>query len=300
MSKRLSGKPIAKKIYKELNEKILAKKKKPKLVIIFIGEDPAAAYYVKMLEKKGRKIDIEVVTKKFPVQIKQKNLIDEIKKLNQDETVHAVMMQKPLPTHLNEFEIILQIDPQKDVDALHPTNIGKMVLGKDSFIPSTPAAVLELLKFYDIQTSGKNIVILGRSNIVGKPLANLLLRKDQTGNATITVCHSRTKNLVKFTQKADILIAALGKPNFVTAEMIAENAIIIDVGINQIEDSEKGTIYVGDVDYEDCLGKAASLTPVPGGIGSITTAILLRNVVDSAKKVKNSNNFIDGIDKKNK
>ncbi len=300
MNKRLSGKPIAKKIYKELNERILEKKEKPKLVIIFIGEDPAAAYYVKMLEKKGRKIGIEVVTKKFPVQIKQKNLIDEIKKLNQDKTVHAIMMQKPLPTHLNEFAIILQIDPQKDVDAFHPINIGKMVLGKDSFIPSTPAAVLELLKFYDIQTSGKNIVILGRSNIVGKPLANLLLRKDQTGNATITVCHSRTQNLVKFTQKADILIAALGKPNFVSAEMIAENAIIIDVGINQIEDSEKGTIYVGDVDYEDCLGKAASLTPVPGGIGSITTAILLRNVVESAKKVKNSNNFIDGIDKKNK
>ena len=279
MSKRLSGKKIAKNIYANIKEDIELKNITPKLVILLIGNDPAAEYYVQNLEKKGSKIGIEVETRILDISIGQQSLLEKIDDLNKDNNVNGIMLQKPLPSQLNESEIIMKIDPKKDVDAFHPLNMGNLVLDKKGFIPATPAAVLELLNFNEIETNGKHIVIVGRSDIVGKPLANLLLRKSDTGNATVTVCHSRTKDLTFHTKQADILIAAIGKPLFIKADMVNDEAIVIDVGVNQIEDVKKGYRYVGDVDYEACFEKVSAITPVPGGIGTITTAMLLNNVL---------------------
>lgn len=279
MKKRLSGKIIAKEIYAKIKEDIEINKITPKLVILLIGNDPAAEYYVQNLEKRGTKIGIEVETRILDVSIDQESLLKKIDALNNDTQVNAIMLQKPLPSHLDESEIVMKIDPKKDVDAFHPLNMGNLVLDKQGFIPATPAAVLELLKFNKIETNGKHIVIVGRSDIVGKPLANLLLRKSETGNATVTVCHSRTEDLAFHTKQADILIAAIGKPLFIKTDMVSDDAIIIDVGVNQIEDAEKGYRYVGDVDYDACFEKVSAITPVPGGIGTITTSMLLNNVL---------------------
>jgi len=286
MNKKLIAKPIIKEIYAQLKAELKKSIYLPNLAIILIGDDPAALFYAKNLEKKGAKIRMNVTTYKFADNIQQKNLLDEIELLNEDDTINGIIVQKPLPGHLDESEIILKIDPNKDVDAFHPFNMGNLVLDGEGFIPSTAAAVLEILKFYDIEVSGKNVVILGRSHIVGIPLANLLLRKSKIGNATVTVCHSYTNNLPEITKKADILIAAIGKPLFVKSNMIKENAIIIDVGINLIQDAKNKSKYVGDVDFDDCLEKALLITPVPGGVGSVTTAMLLKNVVYALKRYR--------------
>jgi len=284
MTKILKGKPVTKEIYSKIRTEIANNSLKPKLVIIIAGDDPAAKYYVQNLEKRGSKVGILVQTIEFPIDVSQHQLVDEIIKCNQDESIHGIMVQKPLPLHIDDSEITLTIDPRKDMDAFHPNNIGNMVLDQQSFIPSTPAAVLEMIKYYRIETSGKHIVVLGRSNIVGKPMANLLLRKNETGNATVTICHSRTKNLPSITRQADILIAAIGQPLFVTDNMLKDGVIVLDVGVNQVEDADKGMRYVGDVDYEGCFKKADMITPVPGGVGTVTTAMLLYNVLTSAKK----------------
>jgi methylenetetrahydrofolate dehydrogenase (NADP+) / methenyltetrahydrofolate cyclohydrolase len=279
MNKKLTGKKIVREIYTNIKEDVELKKITPKLVILLIGNDPAAEYYVQNLENKGFKNGIKVETQILDLTIEQHTLLDRISTLNNDENVNAIMLQKPLPSHLDESEIVMKIDSIKDVDAFHPMNMGNLALDREGFIPCTPAAVLELIKYYKIETNGKHIVIVGRSDIVGKPLANLLLRKSNIGNATVTVCHSRTKDLEFHTKQADILIAAIGKPLFIKADMVRENAIVIDVGVNQIEDAEKGYRYVGDVDYLDCFEKVSAITPVPGGIGTITTAMLLNNVL---------------------
>lgn len=278
MSERLTAKPVIKKIYTDIKVRLDKYKIAPCLNILEIGNHPASEFYVKNLVKKGTKIGIDVRVLNFPETISQNDFQKQIESLNDDNTVHGIMIQKPLPAGFNEDEIINLIDPNKDVDGFHPLNMGKLVLDKEGFIPSTAAAVLEILQHYKIATTGKKVTILGRSNIVGKPLANLLLRKNDTGNATVTVVHSRTKNLQEITSQADILIAAIGRARFVTSSMIKPGSIIIDVGINQIEDAEKGLIYVGDVDYDDCLEKCAAITPVPGGVGSVTTSLLLNNV----------------------
>ncbi|MCK4312192.1 MAG: bifunctional 5,10-methylenetetrahydrofolate dehydrogenase/5,10-methenyltetrahydrofolate cyclohydrolase [Candidatus Cloacimonetes bacterium] len=285
MAVKLTGKPVVKEIYSQIRSEIEENNLTPKLVIIIIGEDPASKYYVQNLEKKGSKVGIAVETKSYQDSITQNDILKEIENLNNDPAVHGIMIQKPFPSHLNESEIVMKISPDKDMDGFHPLNMGNLVLDREGFLPSTPAAVLEMLRFYNIETSGKNIVIIGRSNIVGKPLANLLLRKSKTGNATVTVCHSKTRNISQICQKADILIAAIGRAFFVKPEMIKKNAIVIDVGVNQIRDSEKGYIYVGDVDYEACFDKVFSITPVPGGVGTVTTAMLLKNVLVAARKV---------------
>ncbi|MCF7794266.1 MAG: bifunctional 5,10-methylenetetrahydrofolate dehydrogenase/5,10-methenyltetrahydrofolate cyclohydrolase [Candidatus Cloacimonetes bacterium] len=287
MTKILKGKPVAKHIYNEIKKQLEKIEIKPKLVILIIGTDPAAEFYVSNLEKKGSKTGIEVTTKKFNDSIKQSELLSELESLNSDQNVHGIMIQKPLPKHIDENIINSAIDPTKDMDAFHPVNLGKMILDQDGFIPSTPAAVLQILKYYEIQTTGKEVVIIGRSEIVGKPLANLMLRKNSTGNATVTVCHSKTKNLQEITKNADILIAAIGKAEFVKKNMIKKDSIIIDVGVNQVKDPVKGYKYVGDVDYEDCFEKTLMITPVPGGVGTVTTAMLLENVLKSYKnKIK--------------
>ncbi len=283
MTKKLIAKPLIKQIYADLKTEIIDNGFAPKLVIILIGEDPAAEYYVQNLVKKGKKVGIEVTTKLFNVDITQTQLLTEIEKLNSDANVHGVMLQKPLPKHLDESEIVMKINPQKDVDGFHPLNVGNLVLDREGFIPSTPNAVLEILKYYEIETSGKNIVVIGRSDIVGKPMANLLLRKNETGNATVTVCHSRTQNLSAIIKQAEIVIAAIGNPLFVKADMLKDGAIVIDVGVNQIEDAKKGYRYVGDVEYEASFDKVSAITPVPGGVGSVTTAMLLKNVLKAYK-----------------
>jgi methylenetetrahydrofolate dehydrogenase (NADP+) / methenyltetrahydrofolate cyclohydrolase len=283
MTKKLRAKPIIKKIYAEIRAEIEAKNLSPRLDVIILGEDPASLYYVQNLQKKGEKIGIQVNALKLDPEISQEDLLSQIIKMNNDKNVSGVMLQKPLPKHLDETEIVNAIDPNKDVDGFHPVNMGKLVLDEPGFVPCTPAACIEIMKFYEIETSGKNVVIIGRSNIVGKPLANLLLRKDKYANATVTVCHSRTQNLPEITKEADILISAIGIPFFVKENMIKDEAIVIDVGVNQIEDAEKGYKYVGDVDYEACFDKSSEITPVPGGVGSVTTSMLLKNVLSASQ-----------------
>ncbi len=288
MTKKLIAKPLIKKIYADLKNEISTNAWNPHLVIILIGEDPAAKYYVENLQKKGMKKGFKVSTKLFDPAISQEQLLNEIEVLNTDSDVHGIMLQKPLPKHLDESEIVMAINPDKDVDGFHPLNMGNLVLDRDGFVPCTPNAVLQILDFYEIETEGKHIVIIGRSDIVGKPLANLLLRKNKTGNATVTVCHSRTKDLPKHTKEADIVIAAIGKAEFVKADMLKESAIVIDVGVNQVEDPEKGYKYVGDVEFEASFEKVKAITPVPGGVGSVTTAMLLSNVLKAFKKCVSS------------
>lgn len=288
MAKKLIAKPLIKKIYADLKNEISTNAWNPHLVIILIGEDPAAKYYVENLQKKGMKKGFKVSTKLFDPAISQEQLLNEIEVLNTDSDVHGIMLQKPLPKHLDESEIVMAINPDKDVDGFHPLNMGNLVLDRDGFVPCTPNAVLQILDFYEIETEGKHIVIIGRSDIVGKPLANLLLRKNKTGNATVTVCHSRTKDLPKHTKEADIVIAAIGKAEFVKADMLKESAIVIDVGVNQVEDPEKGYKYVGDVEFEASFEKVKAITPVPGGVGSVTTAMLLSNVLKAFKKCVSS------------
>lgn len=295
MAQILSGKAVTKAIYANIKQEIEEFQLKPKLVIIIIEHDPAAEFYVQNLEKKGSKVGIFVETRKFETEVTEADILKEISILNNDKSIHGIIVQKPLPSHINEAKIILAIDPAKDMDGFHPINIGNMVLDKAGFIPSTPAAVLEMLRFYHIETSGKKVVILGRSNIVGKPLANLLLRKDETGNATVIVCHSKTKNLTEITNQADILIAAIGRANYVQPEMIKQNAIVIDVGVNPVNDLERGQKFVGDVDFEKCSEKCSMIAPVPGGVGTVTTAMLLNNVLESTKKFLVQDNFVDEI-----
>ncbi len=284
-SKKLLAKPLIKKIYADLKEEIENFKDSPKLVILQVGDNPASEFYVQNLLKKSKKVGIVAELVKFEKSINQDEFLKKIKQLNNDPNVHGIMLQKPFPKEFNDDVITQTINPNKDVDGFHPMNLGNLLLGKDSFIPCTPQAVLEMLKFYNIKTEGVHIVVLGRSNIVGKPLANLLLRKDETGNATVTVCHSRTKNLSEITKQADILIAAIGKARFVKQSMIKKNAIVIDVGVNQIEEDGK-QIYVGDVDFNDCYDRSLLITPVPKGVGSVTTSLLLKNVVRAYKILK--------------
>jgi len=284
VTRELRAKPLIREFYSQLKSEIETIDDDLTLAVLMIGEDPAAEFYIRNIEKKGIKVGIKILTVSFPASVHQTELLNKLYEFNKARNINGIMVQKPLPSQIDEDTINESIDPIKDVDGFHPVNMGNLVLGKDSLLPSTPAAVLEILKYYQIDTSGKNIVILGRSNIVGKPLMNLLLRKDETGNGTITVCHSRSRDLESITSKADILIAAIGKPLFVTSDMIKQDAVLIDVGINQIKDDEKGYRYVGDIDYEGCYCKAASITPVPGGVGSVTTAVLLNNVLSAFKK----------------
>ncbi len=281
--KDLKARPITKEKYKVLKTQIAELGKVPTLNIILIGEDPAAAYYVQNLAKNGKKVGINVDILRFETTITQDELIRLILKLNESAECDGIMLQKPLPKHIEEDAVVKAISPDKDVDGFHLQNLGGLYMEESHFIPCTPAAVLEMLEANEIQTNGKHIVIIGRSNIVGKPLANLFLRKDTTGNATVTICHSRTKNLVDFTSQADILVAAIGRANFVTEKMVKDGAIVIDVGINEVIAEDGSAKYVGDVDYEGCYDKASAITPVPGGIGSLTTYKLLYNVLVAAR-----------------
>ncbi len=285
MSDLLLGKPIALLIYNQIKAITDSLETKPRMALVLIGADSASAYYSESIRKQGAKVGIDVEFFKYE-NLDQKQFIELMQKLNKDPRIHAIMVQKPLPAHLSESLLADIINPLKDIDALSPINAGKMLLEKECFLPCTAEAVIEILKYYQINTSGKNIVVLGRSNVIGKPVANLLLRKGQPGDATVTICHSRTKEISNYTKKADIIIAAIGKANFLKEDMISPGCVIIDVGVNEIVTHEGKSIYVGDADFNACQSKAAQITPVPGGVGTVTTAVLLNNVIKSYKNFK--------------
>lgn len=283
MTNILKAKPLAKQIYENIKTEVASLGFLPKLCVLIIGNDPAAEYYVASVAKRSKKLGIETEILKFPEDILDSEFFAKIEELNNDKNVHGIMVQKPLPKHISEVKLSDLICSSKDVDGFNPVNLGKLMLGRQTFIPCTAEAVIEMMKFYEIETQGKEVLVIGRSDIVGKPLANLLLLKSKQGNATVTVAHSRTKNLIEVTQRADIVIAAIGKAKFVKKQMLKKGAIVIDVGVNKITDNEGKEVYVGDVDYDDCFEKTTAITPVPGGVGTITTAMLLSNVLKAAK-----------------
>jgi methylenetetrahydrofolate dehydrogenase (NADP+)/methenyltetrahydrofolate cyclohydrolase len=288
-SKIIDGKSISSQIKSEVKsetEKLKTEKGiTPGLAFILVGENPASKVYVRNKGKACEELGFYSVTEALPENISEESLLELISKFNGDEKIHGMLVQLPLPSHINQQKVIESIDFRKDVDGFHPLNVGRMVLGEKCFIPCTPYGIIELLKRSSVETSGKNVTVIGRSSIVGKPVANLLLKYEF--NSTVTVCHSKTKDIKEISSQADILIAAIGKANFVTKDFIKEGCTIIDVGINRIEDKNSKTGYriTGDVDFKDCYDKCGLITPVPGGVGPMTIAMLMKNTLDSAKGI---------------
>lgn len=279
MSKIIDGKELAKNIRLKLKEEVVELKKadiNPKLAVVMVGDDKASKIYVKNKSKACQEIGIDYEEYLLPANTKMDELLELIEKLNNDETIHGILVQSPLPVRLDANEAFRKISPKKDVDGFNPINVGKLSLNQDCFVSCTPFGIIKMLETYNIPIEGANAVVIGRSNIVGKPLAKCLLNK----NATVTICHSKTKNLKEITSKADILVAAIGKPKFVTEDMVKEGAAVIDVGINRMDDGK----LVGDTDFENIKEKASYITPVPGGVGPMTIAMLMYNVVKAAKQ----------------
>lgn len=279
MSTIIDGKELAKHIREELKEEVKELKNAeihPKLAVIMVGDDPASKVYVRNKSRACEDVGIEYEEYLLPAKTTREELLELIEKLNNDERVHGILVQSPLPEGLDANEAFRTILPKKDVDGFHPVNVGKLSLNQDCFVSCTPYGIIKMLEAYNVPIEGANAVIIGRSNIVGKPLAQCLLNK----NATVTICHSKTKNLKEITKKADILIAAIGKPKFVTEDMVKENATVIDVGINRNEEGK----LVGDTDFENIKEKVSFITPVPGGVGPMTIAMLMYNVVKAAKQ----------------
>lgn len=285
----IDGKKIAGEIREELKNEVFKLKHRgviPGLGVILVGEDPASKSYVTAKEKACEEIGLFSDDNRLSERTSQTELMAVIARMNRDPQINGILVQLPLPRHLNESDVLLAIDPAKDVDGFHPTNVGRMVVGEKAFLPCTPHGCIQLLLRSGVKIEGAHVVVVGRSNIVGKPLANLLMQKSPYGNATVTICHTRTPDIGAFTRQADIVIAAAGKPNTVTADMIREGAVVIDVGVNRIPDPTKkaGFRLVGDVDYEAVRRKASMITPVPGGVGPMTITMLLYNTVESAKR----------------
>lgn len=279
MAEIIDGKDLAKKVRKGLKKEVNILKENginPKLAVIMVGDDPGSQVYVRNKSKACEKVGIEFEEFLFDANTTEEVLLNTIKKLNEDNSIHGILLQSPVPKHININKAFRTISPDKDVDGFNPVNVGNLTIGEDAFISCTPYGIVKMIEEYNIETEGKNTVILGRSNIVGKPMIQCMLNK----NSTVTVCHSKTKNIEEITKKADIVIAAIGKPKFLKENMIKDGAVVIDVGINRMED---GTIC-GDVDYDAISEKASYITPVPGGVGPMTIAMLLSNVVKAAKK----------------
>ena len=249
----------------------------PGLAVVLVGDDPASAVYVRNKHKGCLEVGITSFEIRMPADTAEDALLEKIDELNADPAVHGILVQLPLPKHIDENKVIDRIDPKKDVDAFHPENVGKIMLGKYDFLPCTPAGIMKLLEFYNIDICGKECVVIGRSNIVGKPMAHLLLEK----NGTVTVCHSRTKSLAEVTKRADILVVAIGKPEFLSADMVKDGAVVIDVGINRTAEGK----LVGDVAFAEVSEKASYITPVPGGVGPMTITMLLKNTLTAAEKL---------------
>jgi methylenetetrahydrofolate dehydrogenase (NADP+) / methenyltetrahydrofolate cyclohydrolase len=284
----IDGKEIAQQIRGELAAEVARLKHHgvvPGLGVVLVGDDPASKSYVTAKEKACHEIGIYSDDNRLPADTPQAELMALVRRMNADPKINGILVQLPLPKHMHEGEVLLAIDPNKDVDGFHPTNVGRMVVGEKAFLPCTPHGVVQLLFRSGVKIEGAHVVIVGRSNIVGKPLANMLIQKKEHANATVTICHTRTKDIAYYTRQADIVVAAAGKPNTITADMIREGAVVIDVGVNRIEDATKkqGFRLVGDVDFEHVKEKASLITPVPGGVGPMTITMLLYNTVASAK-----------------
>lgn len=274
----MDGKALSMKLknsLKEEVEKIISEGINPCLAVIIVGDNPASKVYVNNKKKSCAELGIKSLEYALPEETTEEELLKIIDELNKNEDVDGILCQLPLPKHITEKNVINSILPEKDVDAFHPENVGHIMIGDYAFLPCTPAGVMEILKEYEIDVAGKNCVVVGRSNIVGKPMTMLLLKE----NATVTVCHSKTKDLASFTKNADILVSAVGKPGLITADMVKENAVVIDVAINRLENGK----LCGDVDFENVKDKTSFITPVPGGVGPMTIATLMKNTVTSAK-----------------
>ncbi len=278
----IKGSEISKQIKEELKQEVSRLKEKhnlvPGLATILVGEDEASKVYVGQKEKACKELGIYSERINLPGNTTEAELLSLVERLNKDSKIHGILVQLPLPKHINETNVLYAIDPKKDVDGFHPVNVGKLMLGEPDFIPCTPHGIQELLIRTGVETDGAEVVVVGRSNIVGKPIANMLLQKKKGANATVTVCHTGTKDLSSHTRRADILIVAAGKPKTITADMVKEGVVVIDVGVNRLE-----TGLVGDVDFDAVKEKARAITPVPGGVGPMTIAMLMYNTVQAAK-----------------
>ncbi len=284
----ISGTEIAKQIREELKQEIAELKEKHKLVpglaTVLVGEDPASQVYVGQKEKTSLALGIYSERHDLPAKTPQDKLMALIDRLNQDPKIHGILVQLPLPKHLNETEVLYAINPKKDVDGFHPVNVGKLMIGEPDYLPCTPHGIQQLLIRSGVPIEGSEVVVVGRSNIVGKPIANILLQKKPGANATVTICHTGTRDISFHTKRADILIVAAGRPKAVTADMVKKGVVVIDVGVNRIGKTAEGKdILVGDVDFEGVKEKASAITPVPGGVGPMTITMLMLNTVKAAK-----------------
>ena len=289
-AKLILGKEVSEEIYGELRQKIEALKAKgvtPGLAVVLVGDDPASQVYVRKKGEMCEELGMKSLTVRMPEETTQEELLSKVAELNANPSIHGFLVQLPLPGHIDEEAVINAIDPSKDVDCFHPSNVGRMLIGDPDFLPATPAGVQQMLLRSGIETRGKHVVVVGRSNIVGKPMAAMMVQKGPGADSTVTVVHSRTSNLAEITSTADILIVAIGKPRFVTADMVKEGAVVIDVGTNRVSDPThpKGSRLVGDVDFEEVSKKASYITPVPGGVGPMTICMLMANAVRAAEKV---------------
>jgi methylenetetrahydrofolate dehydrogenase (NADP+) / methenyltetrahydrofolate cyclohydrolase len=282
----IDGKKISEQILIELKAEVDALPVKPCVVFIRVGDDPASVSYVSKKQKVAADLGIESRLELRPNSITQDELFALIDKCNADKSVHGILVQAPLPSHISEKEVFNRVRPEKDVDGFNSANIGKLCQeDPDAFVACTPAGIIELLRYSNVDTAGKHVVVVGRSLIVGKPAALLMMQKATPGNSTVTVCHSRTENLPSIVKQADIIIAAIGRPEFITGDMVKEGAVVIDVGINRVEDASKKAGYrlVGDVDFNAVSKKASKITPVPGGVGPMTVTLLMKNTIKACK-----------------
>ena len=285
----ISGTETARAIRTELAAEVARLKQEhnlvPGLVTVLVGEDPASQSYVAAKNRTAHALGIHSEQVTLPADTAEADLLARIDGYNRDPAIHGILVQLPLPRHINEAKVLFAIDPAKDVDGFHPVNVGKMLLGEPCFLPCTPHGILELLQRAGVQTDGAEVVVVGRSNIVGKPVANLMLQKRAGGNATVTVCHTRTRDMAAHTRRADILIVAAGRARMIGADMVKEGAVVIDVGVNRVGQTESGkAILEGDVDFEAVAEKASAITPVPGGVGPMTITMLMKNTVQAARQ----------------
>ena len=287
-SKVLSGLDTAATVYKSFNDRIKVLSTKgvvPGLCVVLVGEDPASQIYVRTKSKKLKSFGLVSETIRLDADVAEQKLLSIIEDLNANSKFHGILVQMPLPEHINSQNVINSINPAKDVDGFHPENVGWLSIGKPRFIPCTPKGIMRIFSHYNIDLTGKDIVVIGRSNIVGRPMS--ILVSSNNANGTCTVCHSRTKNINDYSRNADIIISAIGVPNFLTSEMIKKDSIIIDVGINRIDsDNEKGYKIVGDANYDSVFDKVSKITPVPGGVGPMTIAMLVENTIEAAENIK--------------
>lgn len=286
----LDGKQLAETMREEMKKEIASFQKErhvtPGLAVVLVGDDPASVSYVTGKRKACAHVGIYSREENHPATMSEESLLKLVKELNQDSQIHGILVQLPLPDHIDEKKILYAIDPAKDVDGFHPFNVGQMMIGEDTFLPCTPHGIQQMLMRYKIETESKHVVIVGRSNLVGRPLANILLQKNPNANATVTVCHSKTKDIGYFTRQADIIIAAIGRPHAITADMVSDGAVVIDVGVTRVDDAsrKRGYRLVGDVDFEAVSQKVSAITPVPGGVGPLTITMLLHNTIKAARR----------------